>query len=92
MTDESRRVGGGELAPLAPTEEQVNEAIEIVAQHAIAAAVSSGTVDWEDYPELGEHDWERVLTRMEMNADYPDPDEFDAAYKLLFDHAYGGRS
>lgn len=55
------------------------KAIEIVARQALAEAVED--LAWEDYPEIGEHDWERVLDAAADLAQYPVG--YLAAYELL---------
>lgn len=45
------------------------QAIVIVAQHAIADAAED--ISWEDYPEIGENDWARVVDEVRSLADYP---------------------
>lgn len=40
-----------------------DEAIAIVARHALAEAASS--IRWEDYPDIGGDDWNRILTKID---------------------------
>lgn len=58
------------------------KAIRIVARHAIANAAAID-IDWEDYPELGERDWEAVEAEINRLTPTPDLDRFDKAYELL---------
>lgn len=62
------------------------EAIEIVARDVIQDAVEFGSIDdkWEDYPDLGKWDWERVVheARRMAKSSYSDS-QFDEAYALL---------
>jgi hypothetical protein len=64
-----------------------DEAIEIVAQGIAAAAVldASTDSDWGGYPDIGEHDWGRVMDRVEEMSLELDPTGalFDEAYALL---------
>ena len=47
-------------------------------------------VEWEDFPDIGEHDWERVMARAKDLAEAPERDEFDRAYALLKERAEHG--
>lgn len=62
-----------------------DQAIKIVAQDAIHRALTEyGTrVEWENYPEIGEDDWESVLVWIELFSTPPSADDFTAAYALL---------
>jgi len=61
----------------------VTRAITIVAQAVVANSVSIGDDDWEDFPDVGEHDWEMVVHVADAIAAQPDPDELHAALVLL---------
>lgn len=70
------------------------EAIDVIAKQAIKAATDDSpgyTVSWENYPEIGENDWARVVERVdEITALIaPDQPEFEAAYDYLMDRAKG---
>ena len=72
----------GDIVP--PVEMTPEDAIDIVAQHAIAAMVEDGDEDlWEDYPEVGEADWLAICDKMNELAPYPNPERYEAAYSLL---------
>jgi hypothetical protein len=59
-------------------------AIEIVARQVIHNATSDwGRCDWEDYPEIGEDDWFKILKEIADLAPHVARDEFAAAYDLL---------
>lgn len=50
-------------AGLEQTDPEVTHAIEIVAMQVLLNVVD-GNVNWEDYPEIPEHDWECVVERV----------------------------
>lgn len=81
---------GHRLAPVALT---VQAAIRIVARDLIdKVVVAARDTDnmWEWYPEIGEHDWERVTDHVEayLSVNLRVPREtFDAAYTLLTERA-----
>lgn len=76
-----------------PGDEAVQDAIHAVARDLIdkvvVAARDTGDM-WEWYPEIGEHDWERVTAHVEAilrdNVRVP-RDEFDTAYSRLTQRA-----
>ena len=45
-----------------------DEAIEAIARHVIGHHSRAVEDDWENYPEVGEHDWERIVHRVELLA------------------------
>ena len=60
------------------------QAIDIVASHAVATAVEDICEDgWEDYDEIGEYDWEDVCATMRTRHPFPDPAKYDEAVKVL---------
>lgn len=60
------------------------QAIEIVARHAIAtAAERMGENGWESYDGLGEYDWERVSEKINELAPFPTAEEFGQATTVL---------
>jgi len=59
------------------------QAIDIIARTALAADSSSVEDAWENYPEIGEEDWEWVIQRAEELRVYPSDDEYREAYALL---------
>lgn len=67
--------------------------IEAVADHAAARvlrfAVETGGVDWGDYPELDQSDWERVVKAVAFLAEGTAPPDrrFREAYARLADRA-----
>lgn len=71
-----------------------DEAIDIVARHYIDKAIRTaveGGVDWSEYPEVGENDWDRVVKRAEsITPTRPETDQFDEAYALLSELADDG--
>lgn len=58
-------------------------AVEVVARMAIFNVL--GEVEWQDYPEIGEHDWQEVLDRVEVIgcALKPPTDDYTEAYAFL---------
>ena len=59
-------------------------AIRIIAREAIArGAEKIRNGGWEDFPEIGERDWEAICDKMQEIAPWPDHDEFGEAYHLL---------
>jgi hypothetical protein len=75
------------------TDMSVRKAISVVAHHLLAdaldAAISAENIGWEDYPEIGENDFDKVVTRAGLLADKlrPSEDEYEAAYAVLVDRA-----
>lgn len=66
------------------TEFEVRDAIDVVARWALADLVARADNLWSDYyPDIGEHDWERVDARMRDLAERPDQEVYDKAYALL---------
>lgn len=64
------------------------QAIDIVARHCARYALEdAGAQEWENYPELGERDWERVSERLNQLVAVPTVDEYTAAYKHLEERA-----
>lgn len=65
----------------------VQGAVRVVARHVIASAVENQYGEmWEMYPDIGEHDWDRVCEEVEviLNESIRGPSrEFDMAYGLL---------
>jgi hypothetical protein len=60
----------------------VQAAIDTIAR-AIIASAAEDAGEWEDWPEVGEHDWNRVLEAVKRLAPWPDDAERSAAYQLL---------
>lgn len=63
-------------------------AIETVARGVLANAVET-PVEWENYPEIGEGDWERVLAEVRQLAAHPSATDYDSAYQHLAERAEG---
>ncbi|WP_029291831.1 hypothetical protein [Cellulomonas sp. HZM] len=68
----------------------VAAAVDAVARHVAATSALGGSGGyigerWEDYPDLGEHDWQRVAGRAKAIAEQmlPDHETYDQAYELL---------
>lgn len=63
-------------------------ALTVLARDLLAALLDDhGAGKWEDYPDLGEHDWDRVLGRAYTLAARPERQDFTTAYQLLAAHA-----
>lgn len=55
-----------------------------VIRHIVAAVVSNHTDEmWEDYAEIGEHDWFEITARLRNIHSFPTQQEFQAAYTHL---------
>lgn len=72
-----------------------DQATKTVAAYAAAQVLRSNAdrelVLWEDYPEIGEYDWEEV-ERQVIAVSYdlsPSRADYEAAYKFLADRAGG---
>jgi hypothetical protein len=68
----------------------LDRAIEVVARTVIAEAVRE--VDWDYYPDLGEHDWYAVIQRARELSPAPDYQQADAAFAFLTERAIGEES
>jgi long-subunit fatty acid transport protein len=71
-------------------EEKLKSAIDTVARICLAEAIDDatqvgGSINWTDYPEIGESDFEDVLTRVKQIADSiaTSYDAYRAAYEHL---------
>jgi len=58
------------------------EAVDVVARWAVACLVDD-SLEWEDYPDIGEGDFDDVRARANVIADCPSFDEYRAAYEFL---------
>lgn len=71
------------------SEMRVDDALDIIAKRCIANLIEhdkggNGSTQWEDWPEIGEQDWSRVLERMdELVPDDPAGDKVKQAYATL---------
>jgi len=59
------------------------KAIDIIARHALANAVFDIEDSWENYPDIGERDWEWIVHEAGQLLPYPDKAKYDEAYALL---------
>lgn len=66
-------------------------AVRDVARHAVAAAVRLNPPLWEDYPDIGENDWEAVEAEVERLLDRlaAQREKYDCAYRHLASRAGG---
>lgn len=69
--------------------EKTKAAVDAVARRLVYNAYHGGRQDWEDFPEIGEHDWSDVTTRAFriVEALQVSDDAFTEAYKYLSDRA-----
>lgn len=66
----------------------LTEARVIVAKQMIARAVRKFMErGWEDFPELGEYDWDEVVLVSDHLSDFPSYDDYTEAYRLLSERA-----
>lgn len=71
------------------TNRTTQHAVDTVARRVLAYAVGRALefplVEWGDYPELGEHDWDAVVARVRHLADRTDvqTEKYEAAYRHL---------
>lgn len=76
-------------------DDQLKSAVDAVANHLVVAALNrtadDGSPGREDYPDIGEHDWQDVVTRAQQIAQRlaPDPGYYQAAYGFLAHRAEG---
>jgi hypothetical protein len=64
--------------------------IPIIAEEAIGRYLEGAEfAEWEDFGDIGEYDWDRVLASIKRKAKEirPAKEEFDAAYKWLADRS-----
>lgn len=63
---------------------EVQAAINVIARDALHRATEDAPIaEWDDYPEIGEGDWDDVIAEISRITPAPDKAEFDAAYALL---------
>ncbi len=61
----------------------LDEAITIVAEMLLSGVADDAQHEWENYPDIGENDWDAVITKAADLAPLPDADEYRQAYDLL---------
>jgi hypothetical protein len=70
---------------------QVTRARDIVARRVVNRLINEDTLGclWEDYPEIGEHDWVAVTKHAEVLVERLDPaqEKYDVAYAFLASRA-----
>lgn len=71
-----------------PDNERLDRAVDLVAHHVIAslvAAADGAAEEWENYPDIGEYDWQRIVDRVAWLLDELRPDDraYLAAYEFL---------
>jgi hypothetical protein len=62
--------------------DQTSKDIETVARR-ILAGLARDAVEWDDYPDIGQHDWFRVIERLDGICPEVDDAEYSAAYERL---------
>lgn len=65
---------------------QTAQDIDTIARAILAHALTCGDW-WEDWPDLGERDYEAVVRRAEQIANRPTVDEAEKAYRRLAERA-----
>jgi hypothetical protein len=74
---------------MADKDERLTEAVDTIARaaafRALDHALAAERIEWADYPEVGEFDWEVIQKRVEAIAKslLPTPAQVDAAYEFL---------
>ena len=70
-------------------DDRVKVAIETIARDVLAKGTRGGWLDdeWENYPEIGEHDWKAVVETAQRIAGQVDPEQYAAAYEFLAERA-----
>lgn len=72
-------------------DDKATVAVDEVAKRVIHIILNAESVyeEWENHPEIGEHDWNAVVYRIRQLADDINPDDavYDAAYEFLKDRA-----
>ncbi|HEY8663142.1 MAG TPA: hypothetical protein VIL68_05950 [Propionibacteriaceae bacterium] len=66
---------------------RVAEAVDIVARWALAH-----DIEWADYPEICERDFDAILVQAALIVACPSVDEYEAAYDFLAARAEGGEA
>lgn len=76
------------------TGDPTDNAVDVIARHCLSVLALSAKPDdaWEDYPDIGEHDWARVILRMASLAPIPEIEEYRQAYDHLRLRAEGAES
>lgn len=65
-------------------DDRLDVAVDVVARDLIAKVVREyGGDQWDSYPEIGEHDWERIDKRALELAAQVDGEQYLAAYEFL---------
>jgi hypothetical protein len=63
---------------------EIQSAIAIVAEMAVARLILEADSQWENYPEIGEDDWREVEHQMLLrSASAPSDADFNRAYEFL---------
>lgn len=83
-----RNLRGVPTVDQAMPDEALNDmAIEVVAQHLLASFVDEAGEKWENYPEVGEQDFERIVETVKEWAPSPGSDQYKWAYARLEERA-----
>jgi hypothetical protein len=73
-----------ESSPVRTQDQQrIDEAIDTVARQILWALAEDVAERWDEWPELGQYDWEAVTQRVQVLAPHPGHDRYLAAYALL---------
>lgn len=78
------------------TTNERQQARRIVARGILAAAADQDAptrIEWENYPEIGEYDWDQLMELVQdmVEAIRVPPGEYQTAYQSLADAADAGR-
>lgn len=60
-------------------------AYSVIIQHIMAAAAER--VEWEDYPEIGEYDWDDIGAKLDSQFFFPNAELYKEAYDFLTNRA-----
>lgn len=74
--------------------DETTRAINTLARDVVARSVILAEVEWEDYPDVGEYDWLKVIDEAKRiaNSLRPSKPEYGPAYDHLKQRAAGAES
>lgn len=67
-----------------------SQAVDIIARRMVVAAAISA--EWEDYPDIGDADFDVIVYRAEMMVSDPTGEEYTAAYRYFAARAEQAKS
>lgn len=90
MTGKVRPDGRSESGVAGKYDEATDHALDVVAAHYAVRLLANAADGWEDYPELGEHDFRDVVRRViRLGGAGPSTQDYTAAYAHLAGRASG---